>query len=138
MTFVGGNAFSDCPTLKSITCATPEPPMTEEELANTNEYNSVYLYVPEESINYYKENTVWGKFNNIQALGTVSVKNIVEENEGFTLQHRCLTFNSERDYAVYNYTGQLLTQGYSQTINFTGAGFYIIKTGNRSFRIAIK
>ena len=66
------SAFYGCTGLTSITCRATLPPVCgEESFEEVNRF--IPLYVPSQSIEYYKNATIWSEFYSIQAIsgGTI-------------------------------------------------------------------
>lgn len=60
---IGDYAFARC-NLTSITCHTPTPPMLSySSFGATVFFNTITVYVPAESVDEYKNNENWKKFN---------------------------------------------------------------------------
>lgn len=61
--YVGLEAFNGCRALRMIDCKAVTPPSVYDNSFDEATYSTASLNVPEESINAYKQNDVWGKFN---------------------------------------------------------------------------
>ncbi len=71
---IGRYAF-DCEGLMSITCYGEEPPVAYDayDIVDNDCYSQATLYVPCNSLSLYQSDPVWGKFHNIQCIGSESV-----------------------------------------------------------------
>lgn len=67
VTSIGEYAFSGCSGLKSITCVAITPPSLSTYTFNSVSKN-IPVYVPQDSINTYKEASGWKAFTNIQQI----------------------------------------------------------------------
>ena len=84
-------AFYDCPALRKVTCLAPVPPKMDAYYSiSYNAYNYGTLYVPEASMQAYRDDENWGRFHNYQNLAFAeSIQlNVTTAglNEGSTLQ----------------------------------------------------
>ena len=69
VTSIGYGAFRRCSGLTSITCKATTPPSCEQNAFDEiDEDFSIPLYVPQQSINSYREAYVWSDFKNIKAI----------------------------------------------------------------------
>ncbi|MBR6489346.1 MAG: leucine-rich repeat protein, partial [Muribaculaceae bacterium] len=59
------DVFSNCTSLKSITCKSTTPPNTSNSFADESIYNQTTLYVPYEALDAYCAHEEWGKFTHI-------------------------------------------------------------------------
>lgn len=84
---IKGEAFKDCPNLKEINVfATVPPTLTNVGVFATNNYESCNLNVLSSSADAYKDDEIWGQFQNIQALtttepGTEELQANINDNE---------------------------------------------------------
>ena len=61
--YVGLEAFKGCGALRMVDCKAVTPPSVYGNSFDETTYSAASLNVPEESIEAYKQNDVWGKFN---------------------------------------------------------------------------
>ena len=67
VTNIGNNAFARCDRLSDIYCYATLPPSSQE---SSFPHYYAYVYVPCESVQHYRADNVWGKFQNLQCLDT--------------------------------------------------------------------
>ena len=67
VTSIGDKAFTRCDRLSDIYCYATLPPSSQE---SSFPHYYAYVYVPCESIQHYRADNVWGKFQNLQCLDT--------------------------------------------------------------------
>ena len=65
---IGERAFGGLYNLASITCRATLPPTFSNNTFEANTYSSCKVFVPEESLNDYKEDVDWSAFSNISAI----------------------------------------------------------------------
>ena len=67
ITFIGGNAFNDCGKLSRIYIEAPAPGKIEikESPFMSAAYKNAMLYVPQESVDAYKNTLPWSRFKKI-------------------------------------------------------------------------
>ena len=80
---IGFEAFCECISLTSITSLNPFPPSGAHVFSNLPQ--SVILYVPAESIEYYKLVEDWNFFPNIEAL-TIPAENITLDKNNISIK----------------------------------------------------
>lgn len=70
VTGIGWDAFDDCTDVTRITCFATTPPKLDSGIFNftNDQYATIPLYVPGESITDYKERDYWKEFKNIRAI----------------------------------------------------------------------
>lgn len=64
---IGNSAFSNCGNLTTITCANPVPPKLELAAFDGVKYMSCAVYVPQNSVDAYRQAAGWKTFKNITA-----------------------------------------------------------------------
>lgn len=70
ITSIGDYAFSDCSSLKQITCKAESVPLTGENVfEHISKYNTK-IYVLQTSLNAYKNTSPWKEFVNILPIST--------------------------------------------------------------------
>lgn len=122
ITSIGDNAFAGCSNLKSITVNIETP--IDLSSANTRRTrgngNSVFegvdkesciLYVPENSVELYKNAVVWKDFKNILAIGCSGISGIISSDGKL--------------YDVYDLRGQKV-KARAANINDLPKGIYIV------------
>ena len=68
VTMIGEDAFYNCTNITSITCKCIIPPMAKSAFGDFD--TSIPLFVPEESIELYRNTNSWKKFTNIHPIPT--------------------------------------------------------------------
>ena len=76
---IGDCAFSDCSSLKSVTCYAITPPQMGSAVFGKVDCSKIPLYVLEESIEAYQTTEQWKEFYPITAIKTVSI-NVINAN----------------------------------------------------------
>lgn len=66
------NTFYNCSKVKSFTCCVEVPPTTTSTTFEGMDKASCVLYVPEESVDYYKMAVNWKDFKNIKPINNVT------------------------------------------------------------------
>ncbi len=67
---IGNSAFENCSDLANVYCYATEPPSCKKDAFLNSYYTSATLYVPENSLDLYKNARVWKNFNSIVSLET--------------------------------------------------------------------
>lgn len=117
-------AFFGCDNLSSLYILNPEPPtpyFQKEEDSIFPDYilNNTSLFVPDESLEAYKESSLWGKFNIISGL-SAKIESIDIDNDKDTIDYN-------KPYVIYNLKGMKI----GSDISYLDSGFYIILQGNK-------
>ena len=95
--YIGDRAFADCPSMQTIVCLNPEPPMLGDRVFSYQEewwqgdrmnMDKVILQVPEESIEAYRHADGWSEFKNITPYRELAfnIPEIVTLDKGNTLE----------------------------------------------------
>lgn len=136
--YIGGSAFSDCVSLSSIYLKWENPSQISvkedvfENYYDTDDdeiYDNATLYVPEGTIDEYREIEPWGNFKNINDKTSVSeiMPNLNAYYDGVSkiIYTGCSTGLSY----VYDISGNIVMQGvYDHTINVSNLndGIYVV------------
>ena len=95
--------FVGCSSLITVKCRATNPPALSKYLSNICD-NSTYLngtlFVPETSIDLYKENDIWGKFFDIRGLSGTSDERQKCESPVISYSNGKLTFNCSTEGAT--------------------------------------
>lgn len=99
------------------------------------------LYVPDNSVQTYRNSAEWDRFSNIYPITTSGVDKI-SENEAIKVYGKngniMISGNSELETTeVYNLSGQLVYGGTETTINVPAKGIYIVKVAGQTFKVAL-
>ncbi len=140
---IGNYAFYGCP-LKQIYCKGMTSPQINSETFS-DIYNSCTLYVPQEAYSDYWIAPYWGKFNSIIGQLTTSISgidvrktNVYTENGSIIVKGGKLGDTVE----IYSVSGSLLHKKIITDdivrINVALQRLYIVKAGDRSFKIAMQ
>lgn len=92
--YIGDYAFADCPSMQTIVCLNPEPPVlgknvfTDLEGWNRMDFDKVVLQVPEASVETYRHTEGWRDFKNITPYRELAfnIPEIVALDKGSTLE----------------------------------------------------
>lgn len=130
-------SFSSCAKLIQVICKASTPPLVEDDGAFTErQMKNAKLLVPMGSIDLYKSDEYWKKFDIIEASG---VDYINEEKSYLTVNQIKMCVNGRHDWvSVYSLNGNMIGRykiGSSITL---GSGIYLLKSGEQSRKIIVK
>ena len=77
VTNVIDNAFMQCQNLSSIYLRSATPPTLGEDVFHSDAYEKAIVYVPEGSVDSYKQDASWSKFKNIREYDISGVDDVV-------------------------------------------------------------
>ena len=144
VTTIGDAAFSGCAKLTEIFCKASVPPRATSGTFLPFSYANCKLYVPKGTLNDYWLAICWGDFKNIIEEVTTSISdlesskiNIYSENGSIIVKGGKLGDIID----IYSVSGLLLHKiritDDIVRINASPQSFYIVKTGNKTFKIAL-
>lgn len=93
-------AFKDCPMIDYVYLAAEEIPKVSVNSFCNSIYQTARLFVPVNRLQFYKEDAVWGKFENIRTVGLATeyrVELLLSEGGTVGIQH------DEKDWEYYYY-----------------------------------
>lgn len=110
VTSIGDKAFTHCDRLSDIYCYAELPPSSQE---SSFPHYYAYVYVPCESIQHYRSDNVWGKFQNLQCLDIeeTDIENVKGSSQTLNNCNKLLHDGQIlilRDGKTYNVMGQEL------------------------------
>ena len=74
---IGENAFGGCTAIKKITCYALRTPISEFNSFDYDTYDNADVYVPQESLDDYKNDSVWKRFFNLHALISTGINGVI-------------------------------------------------------------
>lgn len=80
VTCIGQGAFNNCDSLKSVYCYI-KTPINYDNAFYLKTYSTATLYVPNESVEAYRNSDGWNNFQNIQSFTTTDIEMIPYESE---------------------------------------------------------
>lgn len=144
--------------LKDIYLASPVPPVHEQNDDHydlleddfffggkefTDElreqfYSEVKLHVPADAVETYKNDPIWGQFENIVADLAGIDSSIANDASGLTIGHGIVT-SATSGIELYNTSGTLVRKSASDTMSLQDlpAGIYIIRSGKSAAKVAL-
>ncbi len=138
-------AFADCKSIESIVISATVPPQIDDDTFDIKTYLNCTLYVPTESIDLYKDAYGWKGFWNIKGIETYSsVKEDIVKNENVISilpTHRCVrVLNKDKNsiVRVFSIQGTLIKETRDDEINNLPVGLYVVKVGNKSFKVSLR
>ena len=141
---IGREAFSDL-SLDTIVISATVPPEIYDNTFDPKTYLNCTLYVPTESIDLYKEAYGWKGFWNIKGIDSFSsVKDDMVKNEDLISilpTHRGVrVLNKDKNSIVRVFTiqGALIKETSDDEIDNLPAGLYVVKVGNKSFKVSLR
>ena len=145
VTTIGEDAFDGCNQIKQIYCKGTTPPKTKFDPFSDILHNTCVLYVPKGSYSVYQADPDWGKFKNIIEEVTTSISdieasnlNVYSENSSIIVQGGKLGDTVD----IYSVSGSLLHKikitDDIVRISVAPQSLYIVKVGDRSFKIALR
>lgn len=160
LTYVGGCAFFYSPNILNIICLAQNPPsigyipekygeyhiLLNGDLANKPPFNKYILYsystlyVPDVSVEAYRNSDVWKDFENIKPLNMNEVDEITEASESFSITGNTLSVNVEvgTSINIFSIDGAVIFNSDNGPASLElPSGLYILKIGNITKRIKI-
>ncbi|MCI5776225.1 MAG: leucine-rich repeat domain-containing protein [Bacteroidales bacterium] len=128
VTSIGEGAFDGCENLTTMTCLNTTPPTIVGDWAFYWEllYNGT-LYVPDNSVDTYRDSSGWNGFSNIREISTSAINDIMVNTDSQT--------NGSHTMTVYDLAGRKLPNG---SLSQLPKGIYIVKTGSKTTKVVIK
>ena len=140
---IGGYAFYDCTRIKQLYCQGTTPPKVDSNTFS-DIYNTCELYVPKESYSAYQADPHWGKFTNIIEQVTTSISDIEASKTNVYTENGSIIVKGGKlgdTVDIYSVSGSLLHKikitDDIVRINVAPQSLYIVKTGDKSFKIAL-
>lgn len=138
-------AFAHCKSIESIVISATVPPQIYESTFESKTYLNCTLYVPTESIDLYKDAYGWKGFWNIKGIDSFSsVKDDIVKNEDLISilpTHRGVrVLNKDKNsiVRVFSIQGALIKETRDDEIDNLSAGLYVVKVGNKSFKVSLR
>ena len=143
VTTIGQYAFYGCNQIKQIYCKGTTPPKNEFNLFS-DIYNTCELYVPKGAYSSYRSDPYWGQFKNIIEQVTTSISDIEASITNVYTENGYIVVKGGKlgdIINIYSVTGSLLHKikitDDIVRISVAPQSLYIVKDGNRSFKIAM-
>lgn len=139
ITSIGDGAFDWCNSLNKIYCKATIPP-TYNGWFEDNVLQYATLYIPKECKNAYESVEPWKYFWNIQEMEFSDVKSILTDNNVNVLVENgniVVTGTDNAKVEVYNVSGHDVYNGRATNIPVSAKGLYIVKVGNKSFKVIL-
>lgn len=127
--------------LKEIRCMTATPPDVLEDFP-VGVYMSAKVYVPQGSLNDYKNDPYWGKFWSIEEMDISGIDELFAEKDSISIVVSDIgiqIFNKDKKtiVRVFSISGSLIAETTNDLIPNIPCGIYIINIGNKNFKIKI-
>lgn len=124
--------------LKSIKSERTVPPYLYDRFT-MDQYTSMDVEVPMESLNLYRNAIVWGNFWNLR--GFSSVKNVLADDPFFVnVENGCIHVDGKGELDVveiFNVHGQLIMHSTKNIIDIGARGVYLVKIGSYCKKIML-
>lgn len=130
---IGTAAFYNCQNLASIRCEAINPPVIDLLTFNFVP-TDIPIYVPQESINRYKEAEYWSTFSNYQGIQTgicnMNFSKDITFNQGLLHNPNSLSIQ------IFDTSGRLVYQGSETTIHLSEKGIYLIHYQQKTIKVS--
>ena len=144
VTTIGMDAFTFCSQIKQIYCDGTIPPVINA-MTFAFIYNTCQLFVPKGCSAVYRADPNWGKFINIIEQVTTSISDIEPSKTNVYTENGSIIVTGGKlgdTVDIYNVSGSLLHKikvtDNIVRISVASQSFYIVKTGNKTFKIAMQ
>ena len=133
---IDSHAFGNCKNLKSITRDIVGNP-SASAFDGVDTENCV-LYVPAGMTAAFRANECWNKFKNIEETGVNAINNATDNAESVSVNGNIVSVNGYKATVnVYTTDGKLVYSGKNGSFSLAN-GIYVVATGKKSFKIAVK
>lgn len=139
LTTIDTQVFYNLTGIQNIYCLATTPPNIAD-YANypaftTNVYTNCQLYVPQASVETYKEATTWKNFSKISSSGVeVSEADAVAVSR---TEGGIAVMGATAPVEVYNMSGMRIYTGTDAVISLNAGAVYIVKVGAKVFKVAL-
>jgi len=140
ITDLGTYALGDCTNLENIKIYATTPPATAKSLTGLTK--TIPLYVPEESVDVYKNTFEWEDFTNITGM-TTGTENPQESNYSINISNRKVQLSGivGKSISVYDISGKKIFEKSNtknnEEFSVDKQGLYIISINNDKRKIII-
>lgn len=134
----------DVTDLSIIVSRAEIPPVVNTEydmFAPTEVYSKATLYIPEASIDYYKQAPYWSRFLNIKSIekDLAGVDSPVADNLTVTVSGNEISVNGyDGNISVTNLAGRTVYNGPATTVAVSESGLYIVRAADRTWKLMVK
>ncbi len=126
-------AFDGCQSLNKLDVAAVEPPICDSYAFQGVDKSICELFVPEESVNLYKEADVWKDFYKV----LTDVNKVRIDNSVISIESGSIVNSGNANIRVYDINGLQIYCG-NQTIVPLEKGLYIIRAGKDFIKVKMK
>ena len=148
MACIGSSAFKFCGSLTSVYCRANIPPSANVDSFGDNALEELEddalkatLYVPVGTKADYEAVDPWRNFETIEEYDFKVGVEDVEHGEEIAVvtdgNSIVITGDNARRIEVYSVNGQCVYSGYETTISGLAKGVYIVKVGNKAYKVII-
>ena len=139
VTSIGSYAFSSCSGLEEIICESVTPATAYSNTFTTVSATAT-LYVPIGAKNAYVKAEGWNVLTNIVEDDVkTGVESTLAEDVNVSVENGNIVINGADNAKVdvYSVNGQCVYSGNATNIPVTAKGLYIVKIGNKSFKVIL-
>ncbi len=104
-------------------------------------YNKATLYVPEASIDYYKQAPYWSRFLNIKSIekDLAGVDTPMADNITVTVNGNEINVTGyDGNISVTNLSGRTVYNGPATTVAVSESGLYIVRAADKTWKLMVK
>ena len=141
---IGEDVFKAMYSLENITIESSVPPIVDENAFAKFQFSSVKLSVPEESIEVYKSEEVWGKFYTINGWVPANIS-ILKSNDNkpivvYTNNGINIVNANKQHISIYSIDGKLIKmiKEYNGNTLYLQPNLYVLKVGDYIVKVIIK
>lgn len=134
----------DVTNLSLIVSRSEIPPIVNTEydmFAPEEVYNKATLYVPEASIDYYKQAPYWSRFLNIKSIekDLAGVDTPMADNLTVTVNGNEINVTGyDGNISVTNLAGRTVYNGPATTVAVSESGLYIVRAADKTWKLMVK
>ena len=141
VTNIESQAFSGCTSLTEIICESSTPAIVYDNFVFQYIPATATLYVPVGSYDAYASANGWSYFTNIVENDEITgLENTLTDNKvNISVENGNIVINGTDNAKVeiYSANGQCVYNGTATTIPVTAKGLYIVKVGNKSYKVML-
>jgi hypothetical protein len=138
---MGKSVFKGCRYITAVYSLNSKAPNADETLFEERVYYVAPLCIPQGSTSSYKNMPGWKDFLNIKEALNPGGINDVQSNivNVKVIGHNLIINAADNDIiSIYKLNGQLISSNKDKTVNGLDPGLYIVKIGEKSYKVLIK